>query len=90
MTYFVSVAFCGALLGDSRFFNSTWLDSALSINSAKPCIERTVKICKHNETMEVVGEMSEEFETWKEDWEKKDESMNGRRRVKRSDVELPG
>ena len=63
------------------------LDTVLTINS-KVCVERTVKVCHHNETIHTMGyapseyfEMSRKFEKFSE---------NSSRRQKRADVELPG
>ena len=64
--------------------DSDWLDSVLSLSSSKPCIAMTVPICKHNETIEVVGEIPEEFVQWN------DQLEDGTKREKRSDVESPG
>ena len=67
--------------------DSKVLDTVLAISS-KVCVERTVKVCHHNETMRTMGHAPPEY--WKMMRKYEQIFKRGLRRQKRADVELPG
>jgi len=81
------IAFCGGLLDYRSFLDSKVLDTVLTISS-KVCVERTVKVCHHNETMQTRGYPPPEYLKRMKIYEQI--SKNSLRRQKRADVELPG
>ena len=81
------VAICGGLLDYRSFLDSKVLDTALTISS-KVCVERTVKVCHHNETIQTRGYGPPEYLKMMRKYEQI--SKNSLRRQKRADVELPG
>ena len=81
------VAICGGLLDYRSFLDSKVLDTVLTISS-KVCVERTVKVCHHNETMQTRGYPPPEYLKRMKIYEQI--SKKSLRRQKRADVELPG